>query len=353
MAIILPNMRNALGVPNRYSDLASAGLRLTPPETLYTYDAYDIAGDTVTLYQEDIDLADYQYNEDGLELQVLPAGYKAISGNGASGFPVGQNNHLAIDGDDHLLMYDYQLSTYAIIDSTYSWLSVSGFTSSWSFDFVFGYAIRSDHTLWAIGNTSGGVATIAQVGSDSDWESISGASTNTSVVFLRAFGIRSGMLHWLSGTTASRLGNFSTWTAITGCSGNAGGVSNPSQCAFGIASKNLYIIGHTSSDPVPVVIQLDGSGDWERVSGMGVCLEDDPDPYDTEYGPWFWQDAYGLRGDKLMRLVGKESSNVWWPLYEVVDLNPSQTWHNVWRMSTGSGSQPRSTGIAISMTPIV
>jgi hypothetical protein len=33
MAIILPNTRNALGVPNRYSDLADANISFTPVVT--------------------------------------------------------------------------------------------------------------------------------------------------------------------------------------------------------------------------------------------------------------------------------------------------------------------------------
>lgn len=80
MAIILPNTRNALGVPNRYSDLAAAGLRYTPPP-VYRYDAYDVQGDTATLYEEDIDLADYQYNVDSYDAVVLPVGYTATTGN--------------------------------------------------------------------------------------------------------------------------------------------------------------------------------------------------------------------------------------------------------------------------------
>ena len=84
MAIILPNTRNALGVPSRYSDLAAAGLRYTPPP-VYRYDAYDVQGDTATLYASDIDLADYQYNADSDLAQVVPAGYAGVSG-GAYGY---------------------------------------------------------------------------------------------------------------------------------------------------------------------------------------------------------------------------------------------------------------------------
>lgn len=82
MAIILPNTRNALGVPNRYNDLASAGLRWTPPP-VYRYDTYDVQGDTATLYEEDIDLADYQYNTDSYNAAVIPAGYAAVCGSHA------------------------------------------------------------------------------------------------------------------------------------------------------------------------------------------------------------------------------------------------------------------------------
>lgn len=83
MAIIRPNTRNAFGVPARYSDLASAGLRWTPPP-VYRYDAYDVQGDTATLYEEDIDLADYQYNADSYDAAVLPDGYSAITGGDGS-----------------------------------------------------------------------------------------------------------------------------------------------------------------------------------------------------------------------------------------------------------------------------
>ncbi len=83
MAIILPNTRNAIGVPNRYNDLAAAGLRYTPPP-VYRYDAYDVQGDEATLYEEGIDLADYQYNADSYDAEVLPEGYSAITGGGGS-----------------------------------------------------------------------------------------------------------------------------------------------------------------------------------------------------------------------------------------------------------------------------
>jgi hypothetical protein len=82
MAIIRPNTRNAFGVPARYSDLASAGLRWTPPP-VYRYDAYDVQGDEATLYEEDIDLADYQYNADSYNASVVPAGYTAVCGGHA------------------------------------------------------------------------------------------------------------------------------------------------------------------------------------------------------------------------------------------------------------------------------
>ena len=88
MAIILPNTRNAIGVPNRYNDLAAAGLRYTPPP-VYRYDAYDVQGDTATLYEEDIDLADYQYNTDSFDAEVLPQGYSAITG-GSGKFLIGE-----------------------------------------------------------------------------------------------------------------------------------------------------------------------------------------------------------------------------------------------------------------------
>ena len=92
MAIIRPNTRNAFGVPARYSDLASAGLRWTPPP-VYRYDAYDVQGDTATLYEEGIDLADYQYNTDSYDAAALPDGYAAVTG-GSGTWLIGPNTKL-------------------------------------------------------------------------------------------------------------------------------------------------------------------------------------------------------------------------------------------------------------------
>lgn len=79
MAIHLPRQRNGFGIPARYTDLGSAGLLYTPPGA-YRYDSYDIAGDVATLYAQAVDPADYQYNSDGFDAQVLPAGATAITG---------------------------------------------------------------------------------------------------------------------------------------------------------------------------------------------------------------------------------------------------------------------------------
>ena len=156
MAIILPNTRNALGVPNRYSDLAAAGLRYTPPP-VYRYDAYDVQGDTATLYASDIDLADYQYNTDSYDAAVLPQGYSAITGGdgkfligaadtklyyhdaGGIGLPTGSPSGLtaiAYNGDGYGCLsinagalYAYAVSNGSVIthliDNTREWTAIS------------------------------------------------------------------------------------------------------------------------------------------------------------------------------------------------------------------------------------
>ena len=156
MAIILPNTRNALGVPNRYSDLAAAGLRYTPPP-VYRYDAYDVQGDEATLYEEDIDLADYQYNTDSYDAVVLPAGYSAITGGdgkfligaadtklyyrdtGGIGLPTNSPSGLtaiAYNGDSYGCLsinagalYAYVISNGSVIthliDNTREWTAIS------------------------------------------------------------------------------------------------------------------------------------------------------------------------------------------------------------------------------------
>lgn len=107
MAIILPNTRNALGVPNRYSDLDAAGLRWTPPP-VYRYDAYDVQGDEATLYAEDIDLDDYQYNVDSYNAVVVPTGYKGVTGSaGSMSF-----FRLVIDAYDRLCIDDGETPIY-------------------------------------------------------------------------------------------------------------------------------------------------------------------------------------------------------------------------------------------------
>lgn len=79
MAIIRPDMRDGFGVPLRHTDLEAAGLLWKPP-SLYRYDAYDVQGDTATLYEQDIDLDDYQYNTDSHDANVLPVGYTGVAG---------------------------------------------------------------------------------------------------------------------------------------------------------------------------------------------------------------------------------------------------------------------------------
>ena len=81
MAIHLPRQRDSFGVPARYTDLKGAGLLYTP-HGAWRYDSYDIEGDVATLYAQNVDLADYQYNADHGAGTVLPEGASAITAGG-------------------------------------------------------------------------------------------------------------------------------------------------------------------------------------------------------------------------------------------------------------------------------
>ena len=93
MAIMRDSIRDAHGNMTRFHSLKDAGL-LYVPVSAYKYDAYDVQGDTATLYEEDIDLADYQYNADSDLAQVVPAGYAGVSGGGHGYWLVGLDTRL-------------------------------------------------------------------------------------------------------------------------------------------------------------------------------------------------------------------------------------------------------------------
>lgn len=93
MAIMRDSIRDAHGNMTRFHSLKDAGL-LYAPVSAYKYDAYDVQGDEATLYAEDIDLADYQYNADSDLAQVVPAGYAGVSGGTHGYWLVGLDTRL-------------------------------------------------------------------------------------------------------------------------------------------------------------------------------------------------------------------------------------------------------------------
>ena len=346
MAIILPNTRNALGVPNRYSDLASAGLRYTPPP-VYRYDAYDVQGDEATLYASDIDLADYQYNEDGLDLQILPDGYKAISGKAAGTTFTDYSNpiSIAIDGLGMLRMEDPATGFFEVIDSGTTWAKVSGICSSASAT-TFAYAMKEDGTLWAVSINSGNPV-IQQVGTATGWTAISGYANSST--YIRAFGVCDGSLYHLNGTTATRIGISSSWTYVTGFSMNHGGFYN--RVGFGIAAGNLYILAPSYANGEPVASLLDSDGTWTKVSGFGQLATPNGDYNGYEQGEYVWSTVYGIRDGSLMGVVGGYYDE-YVPAYTVETIDGTRTYLDVWLMSAGAIST-ESTGIAISRVPSV
>ncbi len=342
MAIILPNTRNALGVPNRYSDLAAAGLRWTPPP-VYRYDAYDVQGDTATLYEEDIDLADYQYNEDGLDLQLLPDGYKAISGASAGmAFYYYYNPiSIAIDGLGMLRMEDHVTGFFEIIDSGTSWAKVSGLCSVKSV-IAFAYAMKTDGTLWSV-HISSGSPVIQRVGTATGWTEISGYSDSISNA--RAFGICDGGLYYLNGTTATRIGISNSWTAVTGFSISI--IGYRTSLGFGIAAGNLYTIAPPYANAEPTAALLDSGGVWSDITGYSQ-VDFNSGSYHDDY---IWSTVYGIRDGRLMGIVGGYSYSEYLPAYTVKVIDGIRTYHDVWLVAAGTTST-ESTGIAISKAPV-
>lgn len=345
MAIILPNTRNALGVPNRYSDLAAAGLRYTPPapEQQYTYESWDVTGNSAQLYETNIDLADYQYNEDGLDLQLLPDGYKAVSGASAdSSYPSYSNPiSIAIDGAGMLRMEDPATGFFEVINTDTTWSKVSGICYSFS-ALVFAYAMKADGTLWAVNIDSGSPA-ITQVGVATGWTAISGYSYSSN--YRRAFGICAGGLYFLGGTTATRIGIISSWTAVTGFSQSSNG--SRTTIGFGIAAGNLYLLAPPSENAEPVASLLDSTGVWTKVSGYGqVAISNDS--YLDDY---IWSTVYGIRDGNLIGVVGGYSYSEYLTAYTVEVIDNTRTYHDVWLVSAGATIK-ESTGIAISKAPV-
>lgn len=346
MAIILPNTRNTLGVPNRYNDLASAGLRYTPPapEPQYTYASWDITGGSAQLYDSNIHLSHYEYNEDGLDLQILPDGYRAISGASAGmSFPHYSNPiSIAIDNLGMLRMEDPATGFFEVIDSGTTWSKVSGLCSASSAS-AFAYAMKTDGTLLAV-SISSGSPVIQQVGTATGWTDISGYST-TSGIYTRAFGICDGALYHLSGTTATRIGISSSWTSVTGFSLSSTG--SYTSIGFGIAAGNLYVLVPAYANAEPTASLMDSTGGWTKVSGYAQAATSNG----HYMGDFIWSTVYGIRNGSLMGVVGLYTYSKYELAYTVETIDNTRTYHDVWLVAAGATST-ESTGIAISKAPV-
>ena len=264
MAIILPNTRNSIGYANRYSDLGSAGLQYTPTPS-YKYDAYDVQGDEATLYEEDIDLADYQYNLDSDIAQVVPEGYVGASG-GTHGY--------WLVGDDTKLYYRHASTN--VIELPYGSPSgvvmVTGGPSSCVT--IVGTELKK-YTY-----NAGGVTATA-VDNTKEWTYVSGAANDNDFI-----GVGDGQLWFIdNGITISILNYQVGWKAAA--IGNNDLFDYTLGYYWSVAIHPLgYLYRVIGSNPVS---QLDLGGGWTDVSGYGH-IEDEP-VTDTR--------MYGIRAGEL------------------------------------------------------
>ena len=291
MAIILPNTRNALGVPNRYSDLESAGLRWTPPQP-ETYESWDVTGNSAQLYDTNIDLADYQYNEDGLELQVVPDGYIAVSG-GFSG-----------------------LDRFGIKTDTTLWRILAGggeslLSGSQGWDMVAGDGIGIA--------TLGGYAYLIDNQGLTDlggsFDRISGRHGGSYV----ALGVGGGYLY--------RMDDISTPIDGPGYTDVSGMLNLDAPFSGGFAIKNGRLMGVkaneagvATADPIDYYL----TGGWTAVTGYHAVEE-------AGYQQDYYKGGYGIRNGALHRIYSTniDSSNDFAPIIGAYV-------HRVWMVSPDS-----------------
>ncbi|MDQ0291008.1 hypothetical protein [Oligosphaera ethanolica] len=266
MAIILPNTRNALGVPNRYSDLAAAGLRYTPPapEQQYTYESWDVTGNSAQLYETNIDLADYQYNEDGLELHVVPDGYIAVSG-GFSGF-----------------------DRFGIKTDTTLWRILAGG----------GEVVLSESSGWdMVAGDGTGIATLGGYAYLIDSQGLTGLGGSFDRISGRhgggyvALGVAGGYLY--------RMDDISTPIDGPGYTDVSGMLNLYEPWNGGFAIKNGNLMG-IKADYAGVVTasrldQYNLTDGWTAVTGYHAVEE-------SGYQSWFYRGGYGIRNSALHRI---------------------------------------------------
>lgn len=297
MAIILPNTRNALGVPNRYSDLAAAGLRYTPPP-VYRYDAYDVQGDEATLYEEDIDLADYQYNADSYDAAVIPAGYAAVCGGDArwligadtklyykndvgtiylpEGSPSGVTRVAYVDNNACLAIVGGALHIYAMSAEEYISQQVIDNTRVWTeISFVDFY---NDSRCFAIGIADGKLAAVSPV---------------------------------LNEISVSILSHTTGWKIAGGIKGEDLVYYGGDRLTSTVIDQHGYlhlVYAETQYTPDSIIPRYYGVlalGDgWQSVSGyMQTVSAPDPDPYSPLYVATSASRMYGIQNGELNSLA--------------------------------------------------
>lgn len=312
MAIILPNTRNTMGVPNRYSDLAAAGLRWTPPP-VYRYDAYDVQGDEATLYEEDIDLADYQYNVDSADAAALPVGYTGVAG--------GNHDWRWLIGEDTKLYLKQGTAAYCPDDSVTGVTRVAEvFFKTYPQSRLEALVIRNGQlghvAMYRAHLETEWVFTYSLVDATRTWTEVSFARGHGQRIGCYAIGVADGLLmavkmplnivEDLPPTVVSVLDAYVGWKSAGGVSyvGSVeGGYANGYFSAAIHPNGSLYkIYGISGENGVGFVLNLELAdyGTWQSVSGYSYS-DRSTFGYPTEYA-YHTKRMYGIKNGTLQSI---------------------------------------------------
>jgi hypothetical protein len=293
MAIMRDSIRDAHGNMTRFHSLKDAGL-LYVPVSAYKYDAYDVQGDTATLYEEDIDLADYQYNLDSDLAQVVPMGYAGVSGGTHGYWLVGLDTRLyyrhaatgvielpfgsptgvtMVTGDSTACLaivggalkgYAYAAGgvTETVIDATKAWTYISNPSS-----FNPGYAIGvADGQLWQVGLSPVALTILSyQVGWEAAAPGLSIFITYGNEYYWSAAIHPSGYLCWVPDNPglalSAPLDLGAGWTAVSGY-GHANDVLGTYSRMYGIRAGELNSL---SGATTTIATKITEFTDWWKV----------------------------------------------------------------------------------------
>ena len=265
MAIILPNTRNALGVPNRYSDLASAGLRWTPtqPETGYSAYLLGTAGPELISAQADPTKC---VGGDNVTTIINGTLYSKIWKVGltdcakCSGSKIKSNTYAyAIKTDGTLWCVDAS-GTITQIGVATNWTDVTGMSSS-----VYNctaYARNSAGELYRLVGT-----TATRIGSSTTWSAVSSFSYTSTSFDYGAIAIDDGKLYRLDGNTPTQIGVETDWAAISKSGRVMGDMLMPSGVYLAKnSSGELFVI--TATREATTAVQVGSSNDWDVLGGV-------------------------------------------------------------------------------------